>query len=183
MVMSVDVSANRRAQKWNKSEQLGRILWACFYPLFRFSPRPFWFWRTALLRFFGARIGKDVHIYPTVIISIPWNIELGDQSAVGDRVILYALGQITIKARTTVSQGSHLCAGTHDYTQHDRPLLKPPIIIEEDVWVAADAFIGPGVTVGKGAIVGARSVVIKNVDAKSIVGGNPARTIKKIVVE
>lgn len=180
---SLDVLANRRAKKWSKNEQIGRILWAGVYPLFRFSPRPFWHWRTALLRLFGAKIGKNVHVYPTVIITIPWNIELGDHSAVGDRVILYALGQITIKARTTVSQGAHLCAGTHDYTQHDRPLLKPPIIIGEDVWVAADAFIGPGVAIGRGAIVGARAVVVKSVEARSIVGGNPARTIKKMAVE
>jgi putative colanic acid biosynthesis acetyltransferase WcaF len=117
-----------------------------------------------------------------VRISIPWNLDVGAQSAVGDRAILYALGTITIGPRATVSQGAHLCAGTHDLSQPDRPLIKPPIMIGADAWVAADAFVGPGVTVGEGAVVGARAVVVNNVEPGHIVAGNPARTIAKLTV-
>lgn len=176
----IDVTVNRRSRKWSHREQIGRILWAIITPFFRFSPRPFWGWRRMLLRLFGSNVGHQVHVYPSVRISIPWNIELGDQSAVGDRAILYALGRISIGERATISQGAHLCAGTHDLSTPDRALVKPPITINEDVWVAADAFIGPGVNIGKGAVVGARSVVFNDVNARWIVVGNPARPLREL---
>lgn len=176
----LDIAANRRSCKWSRRELLGRLLWTVVQPFFAISPRPLWGWRRWLLRAFGAKIGQEVHIYSTVRIIIPWHIEIGDQSAVGDRVILYALGNITIGQRVTISQGTHLCAGTHDYRRADRQLLKLPITVEDDSWIAADAFIGPNVTIGKGSIVGARSVVFKNVESGWLVIGNPAQPIKKI---
>lgn len=173
----LDIAANRAARKWTRREQLGRVLWALAWPLFALSPRPFWGWRRWLLRRFGAMIGTGVHVYPTVRITIPWNLTLGADCAIGDRAILYALGPISIGPRATISQGAHLCAGTHDWRDPSRPLLKPPILIRADVWVAADAFVGPGVTVGEGAIVGARAVVMRDVPANVIAAGNPAREI------
>ena len=173
----VDVSANRAARKWSRRELAGRLLWALVAPLFALSPRPFWGWRRWLLRRFGATIDRRVHVYPSVRITIPWNIEIGDQSTIGDRAILYALGPITIGERVTVSQGAHLCAGTHDWRRADRPLLKVPITIGDDAWICADAFIGPNVSVGRGAIVGARAVAMKNVPEETTVVGNPARPI------
>lgn len=110
---------------------------------------------------------------------MPWNVVIGDESAVGEHATLYALGPITLGARVTVSQGAHLCAGTHDWLKPDRPLLKLPITIGDDAWVCADAFIGPGVNVGKGAIVGARAVAMKDVAPETTVVGNPARTIAR----
>ena len=130
-----------------------------------------------MLRLFGAQIGRNVHIYPSTIISIPWNIQVGDYAAIGDRAILYALGRSRIGARATISQGAHLCAGTHDWRDSRMPLIKPPIEIGADAWVCADAFIGPDVSIGRGAIVGARAVVTKNVAPGTIVAGNPAREI------
>lgn len=145
-------------------------------PLFRLSPRPLWSWRRALLRAFGARVARDVHVYPTAHITIPWNLNLGAGCAVGDYAILYALGPITLGERATVSQYAHLCAGSHDVSRPDRPLTKPPIEIGADAWIAADAFVGPGVTVGRGAIVGARAVAMKDVPPGHVVVGNPAKT-------
>lgn len=133
-----------------------------------------------ILRVFGAKIAKGVHIYPTVRIAIPWNIKVSEYVAIGDRVTLYSLGKISIGARSTISQGSHLCAGSHDIRLPDRPLQKLPITINRDVWVAADTFIGPGVTIGSGSIVGARGVVMKDVLEYSIVAGNPAKVISTL---
>lgn len=175
----IDVAANRTARKWSRREQAGRVLWALAWPLFRLSPRPFWGWRRMILRVFGAKVSPNVHVFPTVRITIPWNVDLGQDCAVGDRAILYALGPITIGARATVSQGAHLCAGTHDITVPSRPLVKLPILIGPDAWIAADAFVGPGVTVGAGAVAGARAVVMKDVEPDHIVAGNPAKTIRK----
>ncbi|QFT76310.1 acetyltransferase [Erythrobacter sp. THAF29] len=175
--MANDVTSNRVAQKWTAGEQIKRVLWAFATPLFRFSPRIFWGWRRILLRLFGAKIGAHVHVYPSVRVTIPWNLDIGDQAAVGDHAILYALGPMRIGARATVSQYAHLCAGTHDWRDPAMPLVKTPLVIGADAWVAADAFIGPGVTVGEGAIVGARAVTMKDVAPRTIVGGNPAQQI------
>lgn len=173
----IDVLSNRRSTKWTLRELAWRVLWAAAKPFFRFSPRPLWGLRRWILRFFGARVGRDVHVYPTVRITIPWNLTLGDQCAVGDGVKLYALGTIEIKARATVSQGVHLCAGSHDWRDPSMPLLKLPIEIGADAWICADAFVGPNVRIGENAIVGARAVVMKDVASSKIVAGNPAHEI------
>lgn len=173
----LDIEKNRRARKWSRAEQVGRVLWALASPLFTLSPRPFWKWRASLLRCFGAKVGKNVHIYPSVCISIPWNVTVGDNSAVGSRVILYALGPINIGAEVTISQGAHLCAGTHDYRDSSMPLIKAAIDVSDGVWICADAFVGPKVSIGSMAIVGARAVVMRNVPSNEIVVGNPARSV------
>jgi putative colanic acid biosynthesis acetyltransferase WcaF len=120
-----------------------------------------------------------VQIHPTVHITVPWNVAIGDYSSVGDRAILYALGPITIAERVTISQGAHICAGTHDYRDSAMPLMKPPIDIEKEVWICADVFIGPGVRVGARAIVGARCVALSDVEANVVVIGNPARVRRR----
>lgn len=174
----VNVFANRSSSKWTKRELVGRILWTIIAPSFALSPRPFWAWRRMILRLFGARIGQEVHIYPSVRIAIPWNLEIGDYSAVGAGAQLYSLGRIVLGREVTVSQGAHLCAGTHDWRDPTMPLLKPPIEICDGAWICAEAFIGPGITIGNRAIVGARAVVFKDVGNDSIVVGNPAVQIK-----
>jgi putative colanic acid biosynthesis acetyltransferase WcaF len=173
----IDIAANRRASKWTSAELIGRTLWAMTRPLFLLSPRPFWGWRNFLLKLFGARIGRHVHIFPTVRIAIPWNLSVGDDAAIGDGAILYSLGLIHIGPAVTISQYGHICAGTHDYRRPELPLMKPPISIEEGAWICADAFVGPNVTVSAFAIVGARAVVTRDVAAGTIVAGNPARMI------
>ena len=62
------------------------------------------------------------------------------------------------------------------------PLLHSPIVMQDHSWVAAEAFIGPGVTIGEGAVVGARAAVFRDVEAWSVVGGNPAKFLKKRVI-
>src|SRR5262249_30054014 len=138
----LDIAANRRGAKWSRREMAGRVLWLLVHPLFAWSPRPLWAWRRFLLRCFGASIGQHVRVHPTVQIEIPWNLSIGAEPAVGAGAILYALGPITLAERVTVSQGAHLCAGTHDYRDPTMPLLKIPINIGDGVWVCADAFVG-----------------------------------------
>ena len=170
----IHVTANRAVRKWSRKEIAGRMLWDLLHPFFAFSPRPMWAWRRGLLRpFFGARIGRHVHIYPTARISVPWSLSIADESAIGDRAIVYALGPISVGKRATISQGVHLCAGTHDYRDPTMPLLKPPIAIGDDSWICADAFLGPGIEKSAPrAIVAARAVVIRDVEAGAVVGGD-----------
>lgn len=173
----LDVNENRRARKWSRAEQLGRVLWSLVGPLFILSPRPLWKWRVFLLRLFGAKVGRNVHIYPDVRISMPWNISIGDNAAIGSRATLYALGPISIGAEATISQGAHLCAGTHDYRDPSMPLVKATIRVSNGVWICAEAFVGPKVEIGSMAIVGARAVVMRSVPSYDIVVGNPARSV------
>lgn len=179
----LDVAGNRRARKYNLRVLLARVVWRLCHPLFALSPRPLWGWRRMLLRVFGAQVGNGTHIYPTARITMPWNLIIGNDAAVGDRAILYALGPITLGDRATVSQGAHLCAGTHDIADPARQLLTPPIVIGSDAWICADAFVGPGVVIGAAAIVGARAVAMKDVAPGMIVAGNPARIIRSIAVK
>lgn len=131
-----------------------------------------------ILTVFGARVGRGAHVYPTVKITMPWNLTIGDHAAIGDGVKIYALGAVEIGDRSVVSQYAHLCAGSHDWRRSDMPLVKAGITVGDDVWVCAEAFIGPSVSIGDKAIIGARAVVTKDVDDNLIVAGNPARVIR-----
>lgn len=181
-MQTLNIQANRVARKYSRTELVRRVLWMFGRLLFRFSPRPLFGWRRFVLRLFGAQVGKGVHIYNSAVIYMPWNLCIGDWSAVGEEALIYNLGMITIGEQVTISQRAHLCAGTHDYTDPGMPLLKPPITIEDRAWVCADAFVGPGVTVGEGAVVGARAVIMRDVEPWMVVAGNPAKPIKRRVL-
>lgn len=164
---------------WSFSEKCWRTLWMLAgKPLFRCTFHNWYALRAALLRLFGAKIGRSTRIRPSVNIEIPWMCEIQDEATVGDFVILYSLGKITVGKRTVVSQYAHLCAGTHDYTDPAFPLVRSPITIGDDVWICADVFVGPGVTVGNLAVVGARSNVFHDLPAGKICAGSPAKPMK-----
>jgi putative colanic acid biosynthesis acetyltransferase WcaF len=177
--MKVKAKTNINSPVFTLKNKLLRVLWAGVYILFfRFSPKPFFKYRTFILKMFGATIGKGVAIYPSATIWLPSNLHVGDKVAIGPNVTIYNQGLITIRDRAIISQGCHLCASTHDYNDPLHPLKLAPIVIKDNVWICADSFIGPYVTVNKGAVVGARSVVVKSVDEWSVYGGNPALKIK-----
>jgi len=162
---------------WNR---VGRALWGIVWLLlFRPSPRPLHVWRVMLLRVFGARIGRGVRVYPSARVYAPWNLRMGDYSILGDYVNCYCVGLVEIGSHTVVSQYSFLCSATHDYEDVGFFLIVAPVRIGGKCWIAADAFIGPGVTVGEGAVVGARSSVFKDVEPWQVVGGCPAKVLKK----
>lgn len=165
------------------SNRLGRVIWGIVDVMFfRYSPKPLFAYRCMILRLFGAKVGKAVHIYPKVKIWAPWNLDLGDECGIANGVILYCQGKITIGARAVVSQGSHICAGTHDYTSRGFPLVTMPIVIGSNAWVAADAFIHPGVTINEGAVIGARSVVSRDMPAWMVCVGFPCKPLKERVM-
>lgn len=168
----------RVTSPWSFGTKVRRVLWMFAQTLlFRPSFHNWYGWRRFILRCFGAKIGKGARFRPSVWIEMPWNIEAGELCAVGDYAILYSLGKIRIGKLVVISQYAHLCAGTHDYRHTSFPLITPPIDIGDEAWVAADAFVGPGVTVGARAVVGARSTVVKDVPPNQVVVGNPARVV------
>lgn len=150
--------------------------------IFLLTPRHLYALRNSLLRAYGAKIGNNVKIYPTVNIYCPNKLEIGDNSVIAWNVSLYNLGKIKIESNVVISQNCHLCAGTHDYSAEGFPLIKSPILIESNVWLCADVFIGPSVTVGMNSVIGARSVVIKDTPKYSLLAGNPA-IIKKTLCQ
>src|SRR6476620_12164274 len=104
-----DIIGNRRVRKYSNAEQLLRVLWGVGRLFFYISPRPCFGWRRAVLRCFGASIGKKVHIYASAKIYFPWNLTLGAWSSIGENTLIYNLGKVTIGENATVSHGAHIC--------------------------------------------------------------------------
>lgn len=163
---------------YSNKEILLRVIWNVVNLLFfRYSPRLLYNWRNMILRIMGAKIGNGVKIFPSVSITIPWLLEIGDGVVVSAGVKIYNLGKIKIGRKTIISQYSHLCGGTHDFRNQGFTLLRTGLEVGNNVWIATDTFIGPGVHIGDNSVVGARAVVVKNVEEGTIVGGNPAKVI------
>lgn len=159
-----------------KPHRMRRIIWAginqLVYPLL-----PAW-GRVSLLRLFGAKIGKSL-VYRSVKIFAPWKLEIGDWACIGPRVEIYNKAKVIVGNNSVLSQDSYVCTASHDISSRRMALSVKPIVICDGVWLAARAMVLPGVTLGEGAVVGAGAVVTKTVEPWVVVGGNPARVIKK----
>ena len=131
--------------------------------------------RRAILRLFGAKIGRGVVIRPTARFTYPWKVAIGDYSWIGDDVVLYSLDKITIGSHAVISQKSYLCTGSHDIKQRSFNLIVAPINIGNGAWVATDCFIAPGVNIGANSIIGARSSVFRDVSSQQVAWGSPCK--------
>ena len=169
---------------YNTYNKIRRLLWMiCWTVLARPFPRGLFMpWKRFLLRLFGAKIAKTAGVYPTASIFMPWNLEMKEYALIGPGVDCYNAAPVVLGNNAVVSQRAYLCTASHDITKPTHPQIEKPIVIEDRAWVAAEAFVGPGVTVGEGAVVGARGCVFKDVEPWTVVGGNPARFIKKRVI-
>lgn len=160
--------------------RLLRVVWGlAWLVLARFTPPPFHGWRRLVLRAFGARVGRGVRVHGSVRIWLPANLELGDHCLVGPGAHLYNQGQITIGPHTVISQGAHICASSHDIADPHFQLVLRPVQIGQGAWVAAEAFVGPGVSIGDGAVIGARAALFSDAAAEGVYSGNPACLIKQ----
>jgi putative colanic acid biosynthesis acetyltransferase WcaF len=149
-------------------------IWYLVKCLFFLSPLP---WpspfKCALLRLFGATIGKGVVIKPRVNIHFPWKLRIGDHTWIGEEALLLNFEWVTIGAHCCLSQRAFLCAGNHDYRQPEMPYRNQPITVKDGAWVGAQVFVAPGVTIGAEAVITAGSVVTKNQPERMVCGGNP----------
>lgn len=161
-----------------RSAVVVQLWWLVQSTLFGLSPQFMFGWRRWLLKLFGAKVGRGVLIRPSVKVTYPWKISIGDFAWIGDDVVLYSLGEIEIGENAVISQRSYLCAASHDYTQADFPIFDKKICIGSQSWLATDVFVAPGVTVGEGAVVGARSSVFHDLPPMMICIGNPCKPIK-----
>src|SRR5262245_1524941 len=144
---------------------LVQLWWIFDAVLVRPTPQALYSWRRFAWRLFGAKMGRDVLIRPGVRATFPWKVTIGDHCWIGDNATLYSVAEISIGSHSVVSQDAYLCAATHDHRDVSFPLVASPIVIEPECWIAARAFIGPGVRIGHGAVVGACAVVLSDVAA------------------
>jgi putative colanic acid biosynthesis acetyltransferase WcaF len=177
MQLRLENYKNRHSLRSKAARAVWNLVWLL---LFRTNPRGLLYgWRRFLLRLFGAKIAKGVHVLPSCRIWQPWKLTMGDHSCFSENVDCYSVDNVTIGSQVVVSQGAFLCCASHDIESPIMELTYSPIVVHDNAWVAAGAFVGPGVTIGEGAVVGAHAVVTKDVEPWTVVAGNPARFIKK----
>jgi putative colanic acid biosynthesis acetyltransferase WcaF len=161
------------------ANRLARAVWMmAWLVLCRFTPPPLHAWRRLVLRVFGARIASGVRVHASVSVWLPANLELGENALIGPGVRLYNQGLIVIGARTVISQRAHICASTHDLRDPLFQLMLRPVTIGQHCWVAAEAFVGPGVTMHDGSVLGARGALFEDAVATGVYAGNPAKFVK-----
>jgi len=177
--IKVDLSKYQNAL--SRKNQVARFLWSVVWAVFaRWLPRSLGNgWKLFLLRLFGAKVHSNAMVYSSARIYMPWNLEMAEYSCLSPEVDCYNADKIKIGAHSTVSQKTYLCTASHNITKPNYPLITAPIIIKDQAWIGASAFIGLGVTVGQGSVVGATASVYKDVEPWTVVGGNPAKFIKK----
>lgn len=160
--------------------KLERLLWQAMWLLLaRWTPPPLFAWRRLVLQAFGAKIGHGARIYSDVRVWLPRQLTIGEGTIVGRGAILYNQGTIAIGPHCVISQRAHLCASTHDTGDPGFRLLLRPITLRQACWVAAEAFVGPGVTMGEGSILAARAALFTDAEEMTIYRGNPANPLKK----
>ena len=160
--------------------RLFRFAWAAVWFVFASWTPPFFHaWRRFLLRVFGAKIASTANIYGSVRIWYPPNLEMAPYSCLGPHVNCYCMAKVSMGPYALVSQGAHLCAGTHDIEDPNFQLFAKPIEIGARAWIAAEAFVGPGVVVGEGAVLGARAVTFSDLAPWMVYVGNPAHRRKE----
>lgn len=180
-MMETKIDLSRYHNALSRKNQVVRMLWTIVWGVFaRPLPRSVGSgWKRFLLRLFGARIDATAIVYSSAKVYYPANLTMGAYACLASDVDCYNVAPVTIGANSTVSQGAYLCTASHDITDPLNPLVTKPIVIEDQAWVAAGAFVGMGVTIGQGAVVGARAAVFKDVEPWTVVGGNPAKFIKR----
>jgi len=159
--------------------RLFRVVWAASWlVLARFTPPPFHGWRRLVLRIFGARIAPGARIHASVSIWHPANLDIGANALIGPGVRLYNQGHIMIGEKTVISQRAHICASTHDVNDANFQLQLRPVRIGAHCWVAAEAFVGPGVSMGDRSVLAARGALFRSTEPDAIYTGNPAALLK-----
>jgi len=171
-------------KEYNPGSPLKRAAWFLFNAFFLINPfNPFSGLKIAVLRMFGAKIGKGVVIKPAVNIKYPWFLSIGDHTWIGENVWIDNLGKTTIGSSVCISQGALLLCGNHNYKKTKFDLIVGDIVLEDGVWVGAKSIVTGGVTCYSHAILSAGSVASKTLDAYGIYRGNPAEFIRERKME
>lgn len=132
--------------------------------------------RRVILRFFGARVAKNAIVRPSVRIDAPWRLTIEEHGTLGDFSVVSGDADVIIGKAATVSQYAQLCTSPTPRTSGTGTSPRA-ITLGAHAWVAAEAFVGPGVQLGEGTILGARGVAEGHLRPWTIYGGHPARVI------
>lgn len=136
-----------------------------------------------LLRIFGASIGTGVLIKPKVNIKYPWKLKLGNYVWIGESVWIDNLDEVIIGNNVTLSQGSLLISGSHNYKRSGFDLLIDRITLEDGVWIAARSVVSSGVTCRSHSVLLLNSVATRDLDEYGIYRGNPAVKCRHRIIE
>ena len=157
-----------------------RIIWYFTNIIFFISPlNPISSLKVALLKLFGAKIGKNVNIKPNVNIKYPWKLSIGDNVWIGEKAWIDNLGQVTIGNNVCISQGAMLLCGNHNYKKTTFDLIIGEITLKDGSWIGAKAVVCPGTTTHSHAVLGVGSVANHDLDAYCIYQGNPAVKVRE----
>nr|WP_271594536.1 putative colanic acid biosynthesis acetyltransferase [Bradyrhizobium sp. CCBAU 65884] len=160
--------------------RLLRFVWNAVWRLLASWTPPFLNpWRRFLLRCFGAKVAATAVVYGSARVWYPPHLEIGHHACIGPRVNVYCMARIRFGDYSLASQGSHLCAGTHDIDDINFQLKTKPIEIGARAWIAAEAFVGPGVNIGDGAVLGARACTFRDLQPWVVYSGNPAQPLRQ----
>jgi putative colanic acid biosynthesis acetyltransferase WcaF len=161
------------------ANRAGRALWGlAWLLLFRPTPRPLHAWRAMLLRLFGARLGKNCHVYAGARIWAPWNLVCDDAVCIADEVVVYNPAPVTLGSHCVVSQQAYLCGAGHDIDDPAFPMVSRPIQLGRYAWIGARATVCPGVRVGDGAVLGLGGVATRDLEPWTVYAGMPARPVR-----
>jgi len=159
--------------------RLFRVGWTVAWLLLaRWTPPPLHRWRALVLRMFGARVASSARVHASVSIWHPGNLVLGANTLIGPGAILYNQGNIEIGERSIVSQRAHVCASSHDVNDPNFQLVLRRVVIGRGCWVAAEAFVGPGVTMADRSVIAARGALFQSSEPGGIYRGNPAELVR-----
>ena len=169
----------------SRGERIKRMAWCAVRGLtIRWLPPIGCFgWIRMMYKLFGAKLHKTSKIYPSADVFMPWQLEMGAWSTIGGHVHLLNAAPVLIGQDCNISERAFICCASHNIYSDKHEQIHKSIVLSDRSWVAAEAFVGMGVTIGEGAVVGARAAVFKDVDPWTVVGGNPARVIKNRVIQ
>lgn len=136
-------------------------------------------------RFFMAKMGSEVTIYPGSTFANARDISIGHHVFIHTGAHFYTSGsKITIGNYVLIGKHCSMLAANRDYSNWQQPMyfgtdyVKKPITVMDDVWIGERVIITAGVTIGRGAVIAAGSIVTRDVPGYAIVAGVPARLIK-----
>lgn len=171
----------------SKLQKINNILWLFINKtIFRITPQYFSIFRkfrVLCLKIFGAKIEWDVSIHPTAIIEYPWNITIKNKSSIGAKCWIYAMAPIIINKFSCIGNEVKILTGTHDINSTTFDLITKPVSIGEGCWVSTAATILPGINIGNYCVIGTNSVVTKDTNDYDVYCGNPAKFIKKRILD
>jgi putative colanic acid biosynthesis acetyltransferase WcaF len=176
----IDLSVPDNSELIRGAPLLVEAAWLfCGLPLLRSQLITSSVFRSWLLRLFGAKVGRRVHLKPGLRVKFPWYLEVGDYTWLGEDLWIDNLARVTIGSHCCISQGVYLCTGNHDWSVPNMRLFRKPIRCERGSWVGARSVVCPGVTIGAGSIAAAGSVITRDIPTMEVHAGNPAGFVRR----